>query len=215
MSPIKVGLIGLSANAKTSWAANAHLPYLTSSQYGYIIFALCNSSVAAARAAIEAFKLPASTKAYGNPVDLANDSDIDLVVCTTRVDVHYETIKPSLLKGKNVYCEWPLAQNSEAAEELANIAKETQARTMIGLQGQVSPVVLKTKSLIASGRIGRILSGNAIISGGSRSRDTLIEGLRYFTEKKVGGNPVTIGLGHCRIYASPLDCTMLIKPPSC
>ena len=132
-------------------------------------------------------------------MDFANDIEIDLVVCNTRVDVHYETIKPSLLKGKQVYCEWPLAQNLEAATELANIAKKKKSCTMIGLQGHVSPMILKVKSLIEEGRIGKILSGSAVaIYGGSRTRDTLIEGLRYFTEKEVGGNPVTIGLGHGR-----------------
>lgn len=205
MSPIRIGLIGLSANAKTSWAANAHLPYLTSSQNKYTIEALCNTSVAAATAAIEAFGLPRSTKAYGNPVDLANDPNIDLVVCNTRVDVHYETIKPSLLKGKQVYCEWPLAHNIEAVTELANIAKEKRSRTMIGLQGHVSPIVLELKSLIEAGRIGKILSSSAVICGGSRTRDTLIEGLRYFTEWKVGGNPVTIGLGHGKAHSPLLD----------
>ena len=106
MSPIRVGLIGLSARAKTSWASEAHLPYLQASKK-YEITALCNSSVSAAQSAIEAYHLPAGTKAYGNPEDLANDMDVDLVCCNTRVDVHYETIKPSLLKGKDVYCEWP------------------------------------------------------------------------------------------------------------
>jgi len=67
MPPLKVGFIGLSASATTSWAANAHLPYLMTSQSKYTIIALCNSSVAAARAAIEAFKLPVSTKAYRKP----------------------------------------------------------------------------------------------------------------------------------------------------
>jgi len=107
MSPIRVGLIGLSARAKTSWASEAHLPYFKASKDKYVISALCNSSVSAAQSAIEAYNLPASTRAYGNPEDLANDDEVDLVVCNTRVDVHYETIRPSLLKGKNVYCEWP------------------------------------------------------------------------------------------------------------
>lgn len=38
--------------------------------------------------------------------------------------MHYDTIKPSLLKGKDVYCEWPLASNVEHAEELYALAKE-------------------------------------------------------------------------------------------
>ena len=73
---IRVGLIGLSANAKTSWASSAHLPYLQSSESKYTITALCNSSVSAAQSAIEAYNLPASTKAYGNPQDLAEDSEV-------------------------------------------------------------------------------------------------------------------------------------------
>jgi predicted dehydrogenase len=73
MSAIGIGIIGLFARAKTSWASAAHLPFLQLIQSKYIIIALCNSSVAAARSAIEAYKLPASTKAYGNPEDLAND----------------------------------------------------------------------------------------------------------------------------------------------
>ena len=107
MAPIRVGLIGLSASATTSWASRAHLPYLLSprGQEKYLIVALCNSSVEAASKAIAAFGLPSETRAYGNPDDLAGDEDVDLVVCNTRVDRHYETILPSLAAGKSVFCE--------------------------------------------------------------------------------------------------------------
>ncbi|KAK4693308.1 hypothetical protein P7C71_g4065, partial [Lecanoromycetidae sp. Uapishka_2] len=197
MSRIRVGLIGLSARAKTSWASSAHLPYLQSSQNKYTITALCNSSVDAAESAIQAYKLPASTKAYGNPEDLANDQEIDLIVCTTRVDVHYQTIKPSLERGKDVYCEWPLASTLTDAEELNALARKSNAKTIIGLQGELSPIILKVKSLIErENRIGKVLSSSVIASEGTKARDTLSEGLRYFTQKDVGGNLVTIGLGH-------------------
>ncbi len=73
---IRVGVIGLSTKAKTSWASSAHLPYLQASGGKYVIVALCNSSVTAAQSAIEAYKLPANTKAYGNPQDLAEDSEV-------------------------------------------------------------------------------------------------------------------------------------------
>ena len=73
---IRVGLIGLSARAKTSWASSAHLPYLQASGGKYVITALCNSSIPAAQSAIEAYRLPASTKAYGNPQDLAEDPEV-------------------------------------------------------------------------------------------------------------------------------------------
>jgi predicted dehydrogenase len=72
MSPIRVGLIGLSgASAEdyegTSWTPNAHLPFLTKSPH-FEIVALLNSSAESARAAIEKYNLPSdTTKAYGNP----------------------------------------------------------------------------------------------------------------------------------------------------
>lgn len=130
---------------------------------------------------------------------------VDLVLCTTRVDVHYETIKPSLLKGKDVYCEWPLASNVKAAEELDALAKENNAQTIIGLQGELSPIILKVKSLIElENKIGKVLSSSVIAAGGTRTRDRMTEGLKYFTQKAVGGNIVTIGFGHM------IDFVMLV-----
>ena len=76
MAPIRVGIIGLSSAAKTAWASTAHLPYLKASKDKYIITALCNSSVDSAKSAIENFGLPQSTRAYGNPQDLANDEEV-------------------------------------------------------------------------------------------------------------------------------------------
>lgn len=76
MAPIRVGIIGLSKNAKTSWASKAHLPYLLASNGKYEIKALCNSSVDSAKEAIKVYKLPPSTKAYGDPHDIANDPEV-------------------------------------------------------------------------------------------------------------------------------------------
>ena len=122
---------------------------------------------------------------------------IDLVVCNTRVDVHYELIKPSLMKGKSVYCEWPLASNLTDAKELQALAEKHRARTMVGLQGELTPIVLKVKSLIEEeDKIGKVLSSTVVAAGLTRTRDTLPEGLKYFTEKRYGGNMVTIGIGH-------------------
>jgi len=76
MVPIRVGLIGLSGAPLekyegTSWAPNAHLPYLKASP-DYKIVALLNSSVDSAKAAITRYELPAGTKAYGNPEGISS-----------------------------------------------------------------------------------------------------------------------------------------------
>ena len=198
MAPIRVGIIGLSTSAKTSWASSAHLPYLKAATDKYQIVALCNSSVESAQKSISQYGLSPSTKAYGDTNDLAKDPDVDLVVCSVRVDRHLSTTRPSIEAGKDVFVEWPLASNVDDAKTLADLARQKNVRCMVGLQGRTSPVLLRVKSLIESGKIGKLLSSSVVASGITRTRDNVPEGLRYFMDKKVGGNFVTIGMGHSK-----------------
>jgi predicted dehydrogenase len=143
VTPIRVAFIGLSANAVTDWASRVHLPYFLSpvGRSKFQIVALCNSSKASAERSIKTFGLPAGTRAYGSPEDLAADPDVQLVICATRADKHYETTMPSLKAGKDVLVEWPLAQNAAKAAEMAKTAKEFGSRTIVGLQVSLSPLV--------------------------------------------------------------------------
>lgn len=198
MSPIRTAIIGLSSSAATGWASNAHLPYLLSplGRSKYQIVALLNSSVPAAQAAIAAFKLSPDTKAYGSPAELASDPNVDLVVCCLRVDLHYETVKPSIEAGKDVFVEWPLAQNEKLAGELTRLVREKGSRSMIGLQGRLAPPVLKIKEVIESGRIGKVLSVEARAFGGTNDAVSAPRGLEYFFKREVGGNIYTILFAH-------------------
>ncbi|KAJ6457006.1 oxidoreductase family protein [Mycena vitilis] len=197
---IRVALIGLSSTAATSWAANAHLPYLLSPRglARFQIVALSNSSVDAARAAITHHGLdPAVVHAHGDADSLAADSSVDLVVCNTRVDKHYETIAPSVRAGKDVYCEWPLAENAARARELVEFAKQGGGKTVVGLQGRFGVLGARVQSLLgAEGPIGRILSFESRSVTGGKDRDVWTKSLAYFTRREIGGNPFTIHFGH-------------------
>ncbi|CAK5273618.1 unnamed protein product [Mycena citricolor] len=198
MAPIPTAIIGLSANSASSWGASAHLPYLLSAhgRARYTIVALLNSSKESSLAAVKHFNLPAETRAYGSPEELAADKDVRLVVCSTRVDKHYGTVLASAKAGKDVYVEWPLAQDTKHAKELADVARHGGGRTLVGLQGRVSPLTLRLKKLIEDGRIGKVLSTEVRGSGGTNSRDSVPKGLEYFVKRSVGGNIVTIHGGH-------------------
>lgn len=198
MAPIRLAIIGLSSSAATSWASNAHLPYLLSARgrEKYKIVALCNSSVEAARLSIKAFGLSPTTRAYGDPQAVADDTDIDLVVNCTRVDVHHKTIMPSVKAGKNVFVEWPLAQDIKHVRELAVAAEASGSHTIVGLQGRVAPVILKLRELLDQNRVGKVLSSEVRAAGGTMDRDLISSGISYFTRRPVGGNVFTIGFGH-------------------
>ncbi|PRP80518.1 oxidoreductase [Planoprotostelium fungivorum] len=203
-SSIRVALIGLSAGAATAWASIAHLPYLTNSDK-YKIIALLNSSVAAAREAIQFYNLPPDTKAYGSPDDLAADADVQLVVCSVRVDRHFSTVMPSILAGKDVFMEWPLASNEQEARRMMEAAKEKKVKTMVGLQGRADAAANAVRGLIGRKEIGDVKSVEVFVPQGQFSQ--LPEGLEYFTDKRTGGNHLTI------LFAHLLDTILHIVGP--
>lgn len=192
--PIRVGFIGL--NAKDSWAVNAHLPYLKRSPK-YEIVALLNSSEDAAKAAIAAHGLAPGTRAYGSAEEFAKDENIDLIVCSVRVDKHHPVLKPILEQSaaKTVHCEWPLGKNLAEAEELAALAKRRGMKTIVGLQGRVVPTCQVVRSLVQSGRIGRMLSVT-ITAIGYNFGEADLHSLSYLSDINFGGNMVTIHFSH-------------------
>jgi predicted dehydrogenase len=210
--PVRAALIGLSSTAVTSWAASAHLPGLLNAtgRSKISIKALLNSSVDAAKSAVKTYNLPSDTKAYGSPEDLAADADIDLVICNTRVDKHYETIIPSVRAGKDVYVEWPIAAKKEHIEELEETAKKSGSRIAVGLQGRWAPVVVKLRELLkgGNGELGKVLSADVRAYGGTLDREILPPGLKYFAQREIGGNPIVIGFGHGRLLILVVQISM-------
>lgn len=203
--PLRTALIGLSSSATTSWASAAHLPGLLSpvGLQKLPITALLNSSVSAAQSAIKTYKLSPDTKAYGTPEALANDPDVELVICNTRVDKHFETILPSVKKGKDVFVEWPVASNIEDIETLLREAEKSGSRVAVGLQRRWASAPVKLREIIKDGvggkMLGHILSVDVRAYGGTHDRNTVPEGLAYFLDRKVGGNAVVISNGHCKL----------------
>ncbi|KAK9434948.1 NAD(P)-binding domain protein [Metarhizium brunneum] len=198
MAPIRTAIIGLSSAVATSWASTAHLPSLVTpaGQSRFQIVALLNSSVSAAESAIKTYNLPPGTRVYGCPEDLAADPAVDLVICSTRVDRHYETVLPSVRAGKDVYVEWPVAATDADIRNLADEARRSGSTTLVELQGRWAAPVLKLRELLDAGAIGKVLSVDVRAYGGTKDRETLPVGLKYFADRDVGGNPITIGFGH-------------------
>ncbi len=95
-------------------------------------------------------------KIYNDFEELIKDSSIDGIVIATPSGTHYKLAKQSLLAGKNVYVEKPLAKNLKEAEELQAIALDSDLTLMVGHLLLYHPAVNKLKSLIASGELGTI-----------------------------------------------------------
>lgn len=199
-SPIRVGILGLGrgtgALVPGLWAAQAHVPYLNASP-SFTIVAIANSTVASARAAIEHHKLGPDVAAYGSAEDLAHDANVDMVVVSVRVGKHYALTKPALLAGKDVFVEWPLGANVAEARDLSEIARQKGVRTVVGVQARASPVVVKVKELIASGKIGRVVSSTVVSTFGRLPTGKWPAGAEYYLDMNSGGNCFAIFFAHC------------------
>ncbi|RFU81063.1 oxidoreductase family [Trichoderma arundinaceum] len=198
MAPTRVGLIGLSVGDGKSlgngaWGIAAHLSTYTNSP-NYEIVALCNSTVESAKRSIEYHKLPAATKAYGNPEDIANDPNVDLVVISVHVSKHLQLALPALKAKKQVFCEWPLGATTAEAEEMAQLSKGLAAVT--GLQLRADPLITKAKQLVASDAIGRITSTTVTGCFNNYPADSWNAKADYFLDFSGGANEYTISFAH-------------------
>ncbi len=82
--------------------------------------------------------------------------DIGAVVIATPAETHYTIARETLLAGKHVFIEKPLALRVNEGEELVSLAKESDKVLMVGHLLQYHPVFIQLKKLAQSGELGRI-----------------------------------------------------------
>jgi predicted dehydrogenase len=81
---------------------------------------------------------------------------LDALVIATPVRFHYQMAKESLLAGKHVFIEKPMARSTADCQELVDLAQEKGLVLMVGHTFLYSPAVRKIKEIINRGDIGDI-----------------------------------------------------------
>lgn len=156
---IRVGIIGV--GTERGWANLSHVPAIKALQ-NYEIVAISTRNKEKTSLLKESSGI---LNVYETPNELIEDQNVDLVVVSVRVPLHYGLIKQAVLAGKDVLSEWPLGKNIAEAEELATIAKIRGVKAYVMLQSRAVPAVRYIKDLIDKGRIGSVLSTSLIGSG--------------------------------------------------
>jgi predicted dehydrogenase len=187
---IRVGIIG--ANPDRGWAAQAHIPALTSLSDDFEITALSTTRRESADAASKLFGVPA---AFDNHQELVNSPAVDVVAVTVRVPHHLELATAAIGAGKAVYCEWPLGNGLKEAETLAAVAKKQGVLAVAGLQARSAPSVAYVRDLIEQGYVGEVLS-TTLIGSGMGWGPTVEPFNVYLNDKKNGATMLSVALGH-------------------
>lgn len=184
-----VGIIGVQPGR--SWAAVAHIPALEALDEFHVA-ALSTTRMESAKAAGEAFGV---ANVYDNHAALIADPGVDIVAVTVKVPHHRELVMAALAAGKKVYCEWPLGNGTEEAEEMADTARSAGIACAVGMQARSAPVVAYVRQLVRDGFVGEVLSTTLIGSGMAWGAFTNNPNA-YTNDKSNGATMLSIPVGH-------------------
>ena len=188
-TPLRIGFAG--ANAERGWARDAHIPALQSLP-GVVVHAVSARTQAIADQAACSF---GAVRAYADSLALARDPEVDIVAVTVKVPEHRTIVLAALEAGKHVYCEWPLAQFTAEAEELAAAAHKCGTHVAIGLQGANSRAVRHAARLVREGAIGRPLHLR-VVSATAGWGAVAPPHYAYLQDRRNGATLATIAGGH-------------------
>src|SRR5215467_1301942 len=113
---LRVGIVGI------GFGQRVHLPAFRANPRCQVTAISASTQERADKIALE-YGIPA---AYGDWQSLVNSSDVDVVSVATPPGVQFEVVRASLLAGKPVFCEKPLAPTAKQAQELVQLAEVRQ-----------------------------------------------------------------------------------------
>ena len=95
-------------------------------------------------------------KAYTNFDEILVDEEVRAIHLAVPNVLHYDMAKKTLLAGKHVMCEKPLAMNSEQSQELVELAEKTGLAAGVTYNIRFYPLNLEVRDRIRSNSIGKI-----------------------------------------------------------
>ena len=96
-----------------------------------------------------------------NVEDVLQDTEVDLVLITTRHNLHANMTIKCLEAGKHVFVEKPLALNDEELEKVIEAQQKSSKTVMVGFNRRFSPHAEKMKVLLGNAQMNVIATMNA------------------------------------------------------
>ena len=90
-----------------------------------------------------------------------NDKEVDLVMITTRHNLHADMVIKALEKDKHVFIEKPLALNYEELQAIEDSYSKNSGTLMVGFNRRFSAHIQKIKSLVGNAPMNIVATMNA------------------------------------------------------
>jgi len=137
---LNVALIGAGG-----FARGMHLPNLKRLSNLYNTYAIVEKIGSNAKAIAEQYGASYTTTDFREAL---KDKDVDMVIITTRHNLHAQLAIEAAKAGKAVFVEKPMALNEEELKELVLVLEETRVPYMVGFNRRFSPYARKIKEMI-------------------------------------------------------------------
>lgn len=149
--PLGIGLIGTGFMGKTHALAWASVGAVMATTPPVRLELLCDTPTAKAESMAAQFGFARATE---NWRALIADPRVDVVSITTPNGLHHEMALAALQAGKHVWCEKPMALTLAEAQNMADAARASGCKTLLGYNYIRNPAFRHAQNLIADGRIG-------------------------------------------------------------
>ncbi len=180
MSKVRIGIVGV------GWVAQVvHLPTLLKMPEAEVV-AICDRDKARVRLVGEKFGI---TRQYTDLAQMLEREQLDAVDVCTSTDAHKDVTIAALKAGKDVLVEKPIARTYAEALAMADAARETRRKLMVGMNHRFRPDTMILKSFIEGKELGKIYYTRV---GWLRQR-TFDQG--WITQKEKSGGGVFIDQG--------------------
>ncbi len=145
----KSGKIRVALAGASSFAQGMHLPNMVKLRDKFTLQAVMSRTGANARAVATQYEAAYCTTEYD---DILKDDEVDLVMVTTRHDLHGPMVLQALQAGKHVFVEKPLALHEEEIAEIERFYVEHPdgPLLMVGFNRRFSPAMQTIRSLLAN-----------------------------------------------------------------
>ena len=93
--------------------------------------------------------------------EILKDEEVDMVMVTTRHNLHASMTKEAIKAGKHVFVEKPLCLDLQELEEINQLAEQKNKMVVVGFNRRFSPLAVKMKSLLGEGPKNIVATMNA------------------------------------------------------
>jgi predicted dehydrogenase len=139
------GTIGVAIVGAGAFARGVHLPNLARLKDQFRLVAIVSKRGSNAKEAAEQFNAAYATTDFQ---EVLKDEDVQLIIISTRHNLHAPMAMEAIRAGKGVLLEKPLAISRDELNSLKEILESSQAPFMVGFNRRFSPIAAVVRDVL-------------------------------------------------------------------